>query len=321
MSVKFGVLAPQGWMMDLEDIEDPVDKYEAMTRVAVEAEKLGFDSVWLYDHLHTYPTPALETTFECWTSTAALARDTSRIRIGQMVTCTSFRNPALLAKMASTVDVLSHGRLNFGIGAGWYEHEYLAYGYPYPVDGERLKMLGEALQVIRGMWREPYATFEGKYYQVSGAINEPKGVQKPHIPIWIGGSGEQVTLKLVAMYGDACNLHGKNPARYQHKLDVLRRHCDIVGRDYSTIIKSGFVMTVPVRPGQDPEYLTRNILEGDSFEVFSKRAAMGSAQQIIDAYAGLVDIGVDYIIAADVPGIAHLDALRMIGEEVLPAFR
>jgi F420-dependent oxidoreductase-like protein len=321
MKVKFGILVPQGWMMDLEDIEDPVEKYEAMTRVAVEAEKLGFDSVWLYDHFHTYPTPALEATFECWTSTAALARDTSTIRIGQMVTCNSFRNPALLAKMASTVDVLSHGRLDFGIGAGWYEEEYTAYGYPYPSDGERLRMLGEALQVIRAMWTEPCATFEGKYYQVRGAINEPKGVQQPRIPIWIGGSGEKVTLKLVAKYGDACNFHGTNPARYRHKFDVLRQHCDDVGRDYGTIIKSGFIMTAPLLPGQDGEWLTRNLREGDSYEVYCKRAAIGSRQQIIDVYGGLIDAGLDYIIAADVPQVAHLDTLRMIGEEVLPAFR
>jgi hypothetical protein len=117
--VQFGLFVPQGWILDLVDIEDPIEQYETMSRVAQTAERLGFDSIWLFDHFHTYPEPVLETTFECWTSTAALARDTSRIRLGQMVTCNGYRNPALLAKMASTVDVLSHGRLDFGIGAGW----------------------------------------------------------------------------------------------------------------------------------------------------------------------------------------------------------
>src|SRR5437588_12555279 len=140
MAIKFGVMVPQGWHFDLEDIKDPEEKYEAMTRVALEAEKLGFDSVWLYDHFHTVPYPGLETNFESWMSTAALARDTSRVRIGQMVTCNSYRNPALLAKMASTVDVMSHGRLNFGIGAGWYEEEYRAYGYDYPEAPDRLRL-------------------------------------------------------------------------------------------------------------------------------------------------------------------------------------
>ena len=117
--IRFGVFVPQGWKMDLVDIAEPVEKYEAMTRVAQEAERLGFDSIWVYDHFHTVPTPTLETTFECWSITAGLARDTRRVKIGQMVTCNGYRNPALLAKIASTADVLSHGRLLFGLGAGW----------------------------------------------------------------------------------------------------------------------------------------------------------------------------------------------------------
>src|SRR3954471_6904970 len=180
MALQFGLLVPQGWRMDLVGITDPVEAYETMTRVAQSAEELGYDSIWLFDHFHTVPVPTQEPTFECWTSTAALARDTKRVRIGQMVTCNSYRNPALLAKIASTVDVLSHGRLDFGIGAGWYEHEYRAYGYDYPDAPTRLKMLGEALPIIKAMWTEEYATYEGKFYHVKGAINEPKGVQQPH---------------------------------------------------------------------------------------------------------------------------------------------
>src|SRR6202051_959727 len=234
MTMKFGVMVPQGWAMDLVDIPDPVEAYETMTRVAQEAEALGFDSIWLYDHFHTVPVPSQEVTFECWVSTAALARDTKTVRIGQMVTCNGYRNPALLAKMASTVDVLSHGRLNFGIGAGWYEHEYRAYGYEYPAPPERLRQLGEAVQVILAMWTQEEAVFEGTYYQVRGAINQPKGVQKPHIPLLIGGSGETVTLKLVAQYGDACNVYG-NLETIKHKFAVLREHCEAVGRDYESI--------------------------------------------------------------------------------------
>src|SRR5437764_11793777 len=205
MAMDYGIIVPQGWRMDLVDIADPVEAYEAMTRVAHEAETLGFHSIWLYDHLHTVPTPTQEVTFESWTSTAALARDTKRVRIGQIVTCNSYRNPALLAKMASTVDVLSHGRLDFGIVAGWYEHEYRAYGYDYHEGPERLRYLREAVQVILAMWTQNEAVFEGKYYHINGAINQPKGVQKPHIPMLIGGGGEQVTLKLVAQSADACN--------------------------------------------------------------------------------------------------------------------
>ena len=208
MSMKFGVSLPQGWTMDLASIKDPVEAYEATTSVAQTADEAGFDSVWLVDHFHTVPQPSQEVTFESWVTTAALARDTKRVRVGQMVTCNSYRNPALLAKMASTVDVLSHGRLNFGIGAGWYEHEYRAYGYDFPEAPERLRQLREAVQVILAMWTQDEAVFEGQYYQVRGAINQPKGVQKPHIPMLIAGGGEKVTLKLVAQYGDACNVAG-----------------------------------------------------------------------------------------------------------------
>src|SRR5437764_10383324 len=169
MAMDYGIIVPQGWRMDLVDIADPVEAYEAMTRVAQEAEGLGFHSIWLYDHFHTIPLPSQEVTFECWISTAALARDTKRVRIGQMVTCNGYRNPALLAKMASTVDVLSHGRLDLGIGAGWHEHEYRAYGYPFPHAATRLAQLGEAVQIILKMWTEENPVFVGKYYQLRGA--------------------------------------------------------------------------------------------------------------------------------------------------------
>ena len=146
MAVKFGVFVPQGWKMDLVEIRDPVEQFEAMTAVARAADaEPNWHSVWLYDHFHTVPEPTMETTFECWTSTATLARDTERVRIGQMVGCNGYRNPALYAKIASTVDVASHGRLDAGIGAGWYEHEWRAYGYGYPETRERMAMFREAV--------------------------------------------------------------------------------------------------------------------------------------------------------------------------------
>jgi F420-dependent oxidoreductase-like protein len=322
--VRFGLFVPQGWILDLVDIEDPIEQYETMSRVAQTAERLGFDSIWLFDHFHTYFKPVLETTFECWISTAALARDTSRIRLGQMVTCNSYRNPELMAKMASTVDVLSHGRLDFGIGAGWYEHEYLAYGYTYPpTPGERLRMLGEALQVIKAMWTEPYASFEGAYYKISGAINEPKGVQKPHPPIWIGGSGEKVTLKLAAQYGDAINLGGHLDEMdyYHHKLDVVRAHCETFDRDPATLIHSVNVETTLLRAGEDPDALTRVYRRDETLVEYKTHAVVGGPQEVIDTYGRLIDAGMDYIIVSDLPGLATTDILEYLAAEVLPAFR
>ena len=336
MTVKVGVLIPQGWHLDLEDIKDPVAQYEAMTRVGVEAERLGYDSIWLYDHFHTVPTPQLETTFECWTVTATLARDTSRIRIGQMVTCNGYRNPAYLAKVASTVDVASKGRLDFGIGGGWYEHEYRAYGYPYPDVPERLKMLGEALQVIHALWEEDYADFEGKYYQVHGAINVPKGVQKPHIPIWVGGGGEKVTLKLVAKYADACNIGGgTDPAFFRHKFAVLKQHCEDVGRDYNSIIRSSEVFTHLVLPGMTPEQATakprRDVSRLVGHEVGLEefrtnhfvgypQGFIGSTEQAIETFSLMHEAGVDYFIIY-LTGAVQLDTLQAFAEEVMPALR
>jgi F420-dependent oxidoreductase-like protein len=322
--VRFGLLVPQGWILDLVDIPDPVEQYEAMTRVAQTAERLGFDSVWLFDHFHTYHTPVLETTFECWTSTAALARDTSRVRLGQMVTCNGYRNPALLAKMASTVDVLSHGRLDFGIGAGWYRGEYEAYGYAYPpTPGERLALLEEALQVIRAMWTEPYASYAGDHYRIAGAVNEPKGVQRPYPPIWVGGSGERVTLRLAATYGDAMNFGGHldDMGWYRHKLDVVRAHCETIGRDPGELIRSTNVETTLLAPGDDPVALTARYRRGQDLAAYRTHAVVGGPQEVVDTYGRLIDAGMDYLVIADVPGLVHLDVLERLCTEVLPAFR
>src|SRR5262249_48670218 len=149
---------------DLVEIKDPVEKYEAMTKVGKAAEEVGYDSIWVFDHFHTVPTPEIETTFEAWTITAGLTRDTSRIRIGQMVTCNGYRNPALLAKVASTVDVMSHGRAICGLGAGWYEHEWRAYGYGFPETPNRMKAFREAVQIVLKMWTDEKASFKGNYY-------------------------------------------------------------------------------------------------------------------------------------------------------------
>jgi F420-dependent oxidoreductase-like protein len=320
--LRFGLLVPQGWILDLVDIDDPVEQFEALVRVTRRAEALGFDSVWLFDHFHTYFRPVLETTFEAWTTTAALTRETSRIRVGQMVTGNGYRNPALLAKMASTVDVMSHGRLDFGIGAGWYEHEYHAYGYDFPPTNVRLRMLGEALQVIHAMWRDDYATFAGEFYRVDGAINEPKGVQRPHPPIWVGGAGEQVTLKLAATYGDVTNFggHHDDMGWYAHKIGVVRRHCEAVGRDVAELTFSSNVETTLVRRGEDPEVLTRTYRRDQTLAAYREHAAVGGPQQIIDTYGRLVEAGIEYLIVADVPGLATTDVLDELAADVLPAF-
>ena len=314
MTMKIGVMVPQGWRMDLADIPDPIEAYEAMTNVAQEAEALGFDSVWLYDHFHTIPVPTQEVTFECWTSTAALARDTKRVRIGQMVTCNGYRNPALLAKMASTVDVMSHGRLDFGIGAGWYEHEYKAYGYPYPDAPERLRYLREAVQVILAMWTQDEAVFEGKYYTLQGAINQPKGVQKPHIPLLIGGGGEKVTLKLVAQYGDACNVGG-DIETIKHKFDVIKQHCANVGRNYESIHRTSSTGCV-MGSSEEAALAQLSDVERQLFARLGTAGLVGTPDTIRQRLQTFEDAGVQELILS-FPKVTQLEPLRAFAREFI----
>lgn len=238
MSIGFGVFVPQGWRMDLVEIADPVEQYEAMTAVAKVADAGPWDSIWVYDHFHTVPEPTMNTTFEAWTVTSTLARDTNRVNIGQMVGCNGYRHPSLYAKIASTVDVASHGRLYAGLGAGWYEHEWKAYGYEWAEVPERMAAFREAVEIVHRMWTEDRPVFEGKHYHIDQPINEPKGVRKPHPSFWLGGGGEKVTLKLVAKYADGCNFGNGDPEIVKHKAAVLRAHCDRLERDYDRIRKS-----------------------------------------------------------------------------------
>jgi len=301
--------------MDLVGIPDPAEAYETMSRVAQEADKLGYASIWLYDHFHTVPVPTQEITFECWTSTAALARDTQRVRIGQLVTCNSYRNPALLAKMASTVDAISHGRLILGIGAGWYEHEYLAYGYPYPSTHERLERLREAVQVILAMWSQDEAHFEGKYYSLHGAINQPKGVQKPHIPLLIGGGGEKVTLRLVAQYADACNVGGDIPT-IRHKLDVLRQHCEAIGRDYNSIKRTTLIDYCVIGETEAEVQAKLSPEERANIDELRKTWLIGTPAQIRERLAEYEQAGIQELVIRFVDA-AKIEPVRLFARECL----
>ena len=167
-SVIFGAFMPQGWKMELASIDGAEAKWATAVDIAQKAEELGYDSIWVYDHVHNVPRPAHEAVFECWTTMAAISQRTSRIRLGQMVGCNSYRQPSLLAKITSTIDVISGGRLDWGIGAGWYENEYRGYGYEFPVAKDRIGMLRETVEIVRSMWTEPETTYDGRYYRCGG---------------------------------------------------------------------------------------------------------------------------------------------------------
>jgi F420-dependent oxidoreductase-like protein len=317
----FGVFVPQGWKMDLTAIADPAEQYEAMTSVAREADKGPWDSIWVFDHFHTVPAPTSNTVFESWTISATLGRDTSRVKVGQMVNCNGYRNPSLFAKIASTVDAATHGRLYAGFGAGWYEHEWRAYGYGFPETKERMAMFKEGVQIIHKMWTEDQPTFTGKYYSIDKPYNEPKsGVPGRKIPLWIGGGGEQVTLRLVARYGDACNVGGGNPEVIKHKLEVLQGHCAKENRDYSEIVKSTGFNVYPVDSGVDPVQKTAKLRESMgnmSFGDFAKENIVGTVDEIGERIQMGIEAGADYGIIY-IPGLAYdLDPMHRFEESVI----
>jgi F420-dependent oxidoreductase-like protein len=323
MSVRFGTFVPQGWRMDLVEIADPVEKYEAMTRVARAADALtAYDSIWVFDHFHTVPAPVQETTFEAWTITAALTRDTQRVNVGQMVTCLGYRNPALLAKMASTVDVMSHGRLYCGIGAGWYEHEWRAFGYGFPETRERMRAFREATEIMVKMWTEEEPVFTGEHYEIDRPINQPKGARKPYPSLWIGGGGEQVTLRLVAKYGNACNIGG-DAETIQHKLEVLRAHCDAVGRDYNEIIRSSNISVLVLKPGEDADAVLARATRpmGVPPEVARQVLFVGTMDQIREQVREKVDAGINYVILNFARVAYDHEPLHRFAEEVVAEFR
>jgi len=235
--VKIGAIVPQGWVGEY-DGWDPLDAWRRSTEVARQADRLGFESIWLFDHFQTIPRPTDEITFESFTTLSALAALTERVRLGHVVICTAFRNPALTAKMISTMDTISGGRMDLGIGAGWKRDEWLAYGYGFPETKERLARLGDDLGVIEAMLegdRHDHATYEGRYAQVRGAINVPKPIQQPRVPIMVGGNGPNVTWRLAARHADELNLDGTSPADVVAALPVIAARCEEIGRDPASL--------------------------------------------------------------------------------------
>jgi F420-dependent oxidoreductase-like protein len=232
--VKVGVIVPQGWTGEYDGWE-PSKAWDRTVQVGRKAEELGFESIWLFDHFHTVPEPTDEITFESFTSLTALATLTKRVRIGHIVACAWYRNPALLAKMISTMDVLSGGRMELGLGAGWKEDEWRAYGYGYPETRVRLEGLHDALEIVGRMMGPGHATYTGKHFSVRDAINVPKPLQKPHVPIMVGGNGPNVTWRLAAKYANELNLDGMSPSEVRDALPVIRRRCEEIDRDPETL--------------------------------------------------------------------------------------
>lgn len=300
--MKLSLYLPTGTTQEFYGHTDPVAAFDKVVTLARTADEAGFEALWLPDHFIPFGPPGAYV-FEAWTSLAALARETGRIRLGQLVTGNGYRNPALQAKMASNLDVLAAGRFTFGIGAGWYEDEYLAFGYDFPSAGERLRRLDEALQITLGMWSGEPTTFDGKYFSTNGVVNQPLGVQKPHPPIMIAGGGEKVTLRLVAQYGDLCNVQ-EPPDEVARKFAVLADHCAAAGRDYGAITKTSTSYCIIADTDEEAQAAVPpwapTVFPGD----LASYGLVGTVDTIRKRLAGYEQAGVDELI------VAFLDALN-----------
>jgi F420-dependent oxidoreductase-like protein len=314
MSLKFGVAATQAGVA----WEDLLATWQELDRGS------GFDSLWLMDHFVTGFGTAFGSEGPCmeaWTALAALAQVTERVRIGILVTGNTYRHPVVLAKQATTVDIISGGRLEFGIGAAWHTYEHEAYGIPFHTTRERLERLDEAVHVIKALWTQPTPRFDGRYYQLNEPPYNPPNVQQPHPPILIGGGGEKRTLRTVASYADAANVGG-SPAEVSHKFRVLDEHCRAVGRDPAAIRRT---TQVPLFLTEDSAFRGRvlqgmSAATGRSEEEAAQSLLLGSVGEIKDRIQEYAAAGVQEFMLAQWPRI-HRDSLLRFSEEVIPAFR
>jgi F420-dependent oxidoreductase-like protein len=326
--MRFGMFVPQGWRLDLVGI-DPAEQWNTMLGLARIAENGPWESIWVYDHFHTVPRPSDEATHEAWSLISAYAAATSRVRLGQMCTCMGYRNPAYLAKVAATADLISGGRVEMGIGGGWYEHEWKAYGYGFPSAGTRLGQLDEGVQIMRQLWTTGTATLDGKYYQVDGAISRPLPLQDGGIPLWIAGGGERKTLRIAAQYAAYTNFAG-GKEEFAHKSEVLAGHCKDVGTDFEAIVRSANYNVVIgatekdvadklawIRAHYEP-LVPADVLE-NAYDNFANSPLTGTPEQIVAHLRDMADLGLAYTIGYFPEAAYDSSGIELFAREVIPA--
>jgi F420-dependent oxidoreductase-like protein len=328
--MRFGLFIPQGWRLDLVGIE-PASQWSAMLDLARRAEAGPWESIWVYDHFHTVPVPTAEATHEAWTLMAAFAAATERIRLGQMCTCMGYRNPAYLAKVAATIDLISGGRLEMGIGGGWYEHEWRAYGFGFPRAGVRLGMLDEGVQVMRQLWETGEASLVGKHYQVDGAICRPLPLQAGGPPLWIAGGGEKVTLRIAAQHARYTNFDGSLEG-FKHKSEVLAAHCAEVGTDFDAITRSANYNVVIGRDAAEVEDRLARIRDryapfmpaerlDAAIQSFRSGPLVGTPDQVVETLTQLRDAGMTYAITYFAEAAYDTSGIELFEKAVVPALR
>ncbi|MFI5322443.1 MAG: TIGR03560 family F420-dependent LLM class oxidoreductase [Thermodesulfobacteriota bacterium] len=307
--IDFGVMLRQQ-KIEFSEIRD----------TAVLCDELGYHSVWFYDHILGMGGLDLDI-YEAWTLMSALSTVTTDVRLGTMVLCNSFRPPALLAKMASTLDVISNGRLEFAVGAGWFEPEYMAYGYEYPDAVTRIKQLSESLRIIKAMWTEEKPSIDGKYYRIEEAYCNPKPVQKPHPPVIIGGGGEKHLLRIVAEHADEWNCPANHSQAFGKKLEALRAHCDKIGRNPDDIRTSQQTVCVLAKDKAElSEKLPKAQMRYGFFGDIEKIGIVGTPDQCIKKIEENERKGITKytIFFSD---IMNRDTIRFFAREVMPVFK
>jgi F420-dependent oxidoreductase-like protein len=312
VEIKFGVFLPCFTFRT----EQSSQLYSRLQDVVLECERLGYYSVWLDDHLMLRKMPI----FECWSTLSALSSVTKKIRMGTMVSCNSFRNPSLLAKMSATLDNISNGRLELGIGAGVQKNEHTAYGFPFPSAKTRIERLKEAVEIIKKMWTEEKASYIGKYYTLQDAVCEPKPLQEPHPPITIGGGGEKLTMRVTAQHADRYDW-GYLPSLelYKRKLKLLEKQCKAVGRNFQEIEKSCWLagqIFVGENRKELEEMVVHRVPEGVSLEDFVQTSLVGTSEDCLRRVRQYVNLGVTHfmLFLGDFP---ELGGLRLFAEEVV----
>jgi F420-dependent oxidoreductase-like protein len=328
--MRFGLFVPQGWRLDLAGI-DVADHWPTMLDVAKTAEDGPFESIWVFDHFHTVPVPTQEATHEAWTLMAAFAAATSRVRLGQMCTCIGYRNPAYLAKVAATVDVISGGRAEMGIGAGWYEHEWRAYGYGFPGAGDRLGMLEEGVEIMRQLWTQGTATLDGQHYQVAGAIGQPLPLQAGGVPLWIAGGGEKKTLRIAAQYARYTNFD-PTPEVFRRKSEILAEHCRELGTDFGAITRSANYTVILGETDKDVQdrlawmkdhlirYGTPEKIAEARVNDFAQGQLVGTPELVAERLAQARESGMSYAILNFAEVAYDRTALNLFTEKVAPGF-
>jgi F420-dependent oxidoreductase-like protein len=327
--MRFGLFVPQGWRLDLAGIA-PENQWQVMKDLAQAADAGPWESLWVYDHFHTVPVPTEEATHEAWTLMAALGAVTSRVRLGQMCTCMGYRNPAYLAKVAATVDVISGGRAEMGIGAGWYEHEWRAYGYGFPSAGERLAMLDEGVEIMHQLWTTGTATLDGKHYQVDGAICQPQPLQEGGVPLWIAGGGEKKTLRIAAKYAKYTNFD-PTPEVFTRKSEILAQHCADLGTDYEAITRSAnynvFLAETDAEVQDRIAWLKDHLLQAgvpediaeDRTQGFANGPLVGTPEVVTERLIEARGLGMTYAILNFAEVAYDRTALTLFTEKVAPA--